>query len=88
MRLSELMGKEIINIYDGARLGTIGDSDLLVDEKTGLIASIILPYRNRLLGWFKEKGHLEIPWSSVKRIGDEFIIVELERGYAREGSLL
>lgn len=35
MRLSELVGKHIVNIYDGARLGTVGDSDLVIDTETG-----------------------------------------------------
>ncbi|NLJ72614.1 MAG: YlmC/YmxH family sporulation protein, partial [Syntrophomonadaceae bacterium] len=45
MRLNELVGKEMVNIYDGLRMGTVGDSDMLIDEKTGQIISIILPNR-------------------------------------------
>ncbi len=77
MKLSELMGKEIVNIYNGARLGTIGDSDLVVDGQTGNIDSIILPGKIGILNLLKEKGYMEIPWKSVRKIGDEFIIVEL-----------
>ena len=43
MRLSELAGKRIINLYDGEIIGTAGDSDLLIDSVSGLITEIIIP---------------------------------------------
>ncbi len=75
MRLSELMGKKIINIADGDILGTVGDSDLVIDPANGVIKAIVLPHRkdNRLL----EKRVLNIPWSEVCKIGPEVIVVDL-----------
>ena len=32
------MGKEIVNIYNGARLGVVGESDLAIDLETGKYA--------------------------------------------------
>ena len=46
MRLSDLVGKEIINIFDGMRLGTIGDSDIVIDPESGEVVSIVLPGRS------------------------------------------
>ena len=46
MRLNELIGKEMVNIYDGMRMGIVADSDMLVDQETGQIVSIILPNRH------------------------------------------
>lgn len=43
MRLSELSGKEIIDLDHGERMGMLGGSDLLIDETTGSIESIIFP---------------------------------------------
>jgi sporulation protein YlmC with PRC-barrel domain len=37
MRLNELIGKEMVNIYDGMRMGTVGESDMMVDQETGQI---------------------------------------------------
>ncbi len=34
MRLSQLLGKRIINIYDGEIMGLVGDSDLVVNPET------------------------------------------------------
>ncbi len=78
MRLSELVGKEIVNIYDGARLGTVGESDLIIDAETGFIESIILPGKGNIFSVWLDKQHLIIPWQSVKKIGSEVIIVELD----------
>ncbi|MEW6623225.1 MAG: YlmC/YmxH family sporulation protein [Bacillota bacterium] len=82
MKLSELMGKEIINIYNGARLGTVGESDLVIDGDSGLVDSILLPNPNGFLRMFGERTILTIPWDAVKKIGDQVIIVELDKTYA------
>ncbi len=78
MRLSELGGKEVINIYDGARLGVIGDADMIVDINTGEIHSIILPQRSGALSFWMDRQNMIIPWTAVKKIGNEVIIVELD----------
>ena len=58
MRLNELVGKEMVNIYDGMRMGTVGDSDMLIDEENGRIISIILPNRgNAFTGRIGKAGH-------------------------------
>ncbi len=81
MRLSELVGKEVINIYDGVRLGTIGDSDMIIDTESGEVVSIILPGRSNLLNLWIDRHEVEIPWSSVKKVGSELIIVDLDDTY-------
>jgi len=88
MRLGELAGKEIININDGARLGVIGETDLSIDDDTGRIISIMLPRRGNLLGLFAEKQELIIPWESIRKIGFEVIIVELDQAIPRYGKYL
>lgn len=79
MRLSELGNKEIINLNNGERLGLLEDADILFDENSGKILSIIIPERRisfRLLGI--ENANMEIPWSSIRKIGYDMIIVELD----------
>ncbi|HIE13369.1 MAG TPA: YlmC/YmxH family sporulation protein [Desulfotomaculum sp.] len=78
MRLTELVGKEIINLYDGARLGVVGDSDLTIDADSGQVQSIILPRRPHLLNMWAERQHMVIPWEAVKKVGSEVIVVELD----------
>jgi YlmC/YmxH family sporulation protein len=82
LRFSELMGKEIINIFDGVRLGTIGDSDMIIDPESGEIESIVLPRRPNFMGLWADKQELVIPWSAVKKVGTELIIVDLDESYS------
>lgn len=78
-RLSEIGGQEIINLYDGCRLGIVADIDLLVDDKTGSIEAMLIPENKSFASLFKDKDFIEVPWSSVKRIGHDTVIVELDQ---------
>ena len=78
MRLSELSGKEIVNLYDGARLGVIGNSDLVIDETTGKIVSLIIPKRRAQIFLFGDGSYSEVAWECVKKIGPDIVIVEME----------
>lgn len=83
MRLGELIGKEIINIFDGMRLGTIANSDLVIDPETGEIEAIILPKRQGFLNFWMEHGEMVVPWETVKKIGNEVIIVDLDSTFPK-----
>ena len=78
LRLSDLEGKEVINIVDGARLGVIGEADMVIDILSGEIQSIILPQKNTLFSLWMDRQHIIIPWQSIKKIGNEVVIVELD----------
>lgn len=79
MRMGELAGKEIVNIYDGARLGVVGESDITIDTESGYVDSIILPLKSNIITFWVDRQNLIIPWKAVKKIGAEVIIVELDR---------
>lgn len=83
MRLSELIGKEVVNLYDGTRLGVLGEADLLFDGETGDMEAIILPSRGGIAGIFGDRGHIVIPWNCVRKVGTEVIIVDLDQTYVR-----
>ncbi|WP_240986880.1 YlmC/YmxH family sporulation protein [Acididesulfobacillus acetoxydans] len=78
MLLSDLAGKEIINLHDGARLGLIGDADLAVSPG-GSIEAIILTSKGGFAGFLgdRDRDILVIPWRSIKKVGTEVIIVDL-----------
>ncbi len=79
MRLMELGNKEIVNLNNGERLGLIADSDLIIDEETGEIISLLVPTKKigmRLLGL--ESQGIEIPWNTIRKIGYDMIIIELD----------
>lgn len=83
MRLSEFSGKEVINLGDGARLGVIDDCELTFDVASGRITELVLPERSRLFSFFGDGRGSSIPWTAVKRIGDEVIIVDLNNAFER-----
>lgn len=82
VRLSELIGKDIVNINNGSRLGTVADSDLVVDMESGAIDSIILPSRGGIFSIW-DHSNLTVPWSAIRKIGSEVIIVELDDSHAK-----
>jgi YlmC/YmxH family sporulation protein len=77
MRLSEFGNKEIVNLNDGKRLGLIEDSDLIIDENTGKINSIVV-YETKGSIFRSRPNYIEIPWEYIKKIGNDMIIVEVE----------
>ena len=73
-RLAELRCKEIVNICDGARLGFV--SDLVIDDSCGKVLSLVVPGPCRLLGLLGREDDYLIPWSSIRRIGEDIILVD------------
>jgi len=83
MRLNDLVGKEMVNIYDGMRMGTVGESDMLIDEENGRIISIILPNRGNAFNFWTDRQKMVVPWEAVKKIGREVIVVEIDNTHMR-----
>lgn len=79
MRMCELVGKEIVNICNGSRLGVVGDSDMTINIDSGEIQSIILPRKSNFINLWVDRQHLVIPWEAVRKVGSEVIIVELDQ---------
>ena len=81
MHLSEIAGKEIVNLVSGERLGVVGECDLILDEITGDILALLVPKEKGLFGFKKDKSVLEVPWRSVRKIGNDMIIIEYDGIY-------
>ncbi|MDR0879351.1 MAG: YlmC/YmxH family sporulation protein [Clostridioides sp.] len=77
MYLSEIAGKEIVNLVTGERLGIIGECDLVLDETTGGILALLIPTER---GFFRrrESQFLEVPWKNVRKIGNDMMIIEYD----------
>ena len=75
-RIAELRDKEIINISDGCRFGYVGDVE--VDLETGRVKALIVPGRLRFFGLFGREEDQVFPWESVRRFGEDIILVEAE----------
>lgn len=77
MRYKDISGKEIVNVNQGARLGILGQTDLEIDEKSGQIKSFIIP-NYKWFGLKKEGEEQKIRWNSIKTIGEDMIMIELD----------
>jgi len=65
------------------RMGTVGESDMLINQETGDIVSIILPNRGNAFTFWADRQKLVIPWEAVKKIGREVIVVDLDNTHMR-----
>lgn len=83
MRISEMTGKEVINLGDGARLGVIGECEFTFDSRTGAIGGLLLPQKKAIFNFLGDSQITMIPWQAIKRIGDEVVIVDLNNAYDR-----
>ena len=70
MRLSELQLKEIVNISNGKRIGTI--VDVIVDRE-GNVKNLVLEEKRG-----RKFSHEEynISWSQIVKIGDDIILID------------
>lgn len=73
-RITELRCKEIVNVSDGCRLGYVGDVE--VDLDTGQVRALVVPGRLRFFGLLGREEDIIFPWNSVKRFGEDIILVE------------
>ena len=73
-RIAQLRYKEVICVADGSRLGYVGD--LEVDLETGRVRALVIPGRRRLFGLLGREEDRYIPWESVRRFGEDAILVE------------
>ena len=73
-RLADLRYKEVINVLDGSRYGYVEDVEF--DPDSGQIAALVVPGQPRLFGLLGRGEDVVIPWSAVRRFGEDLILVE------------
>lgn len=72
--VSDLKLKEVINVMDGKRLGTI--TDIEIDVESGKLTAIVVPGTGKFLGLFGRNEDIVIPWEKINKIGFDVILVE------------
>lgn len=78
-RIEELRYKEVISVADGTRFGYVGDME--VDLESGQVKALVVPGRRRLFGLLGREEDRYIPWRTVRRFGEDIILVEEEPQY-------
>lgn len=73
MRLSDLQGKDIVDLSDGKRVGNIID---IVITREGNIETLMVEKR-KTLSFFSSNNEVEIKWQQVDKIGEDVILVKL-----------
>ena len=76
LRFTQLQCKEVICISDGRRLGFI--TDVVVEVPDGQICAIIVPGPCRLFGMLGRQEDFRIPWSCIRRIGPDIVLVDIK----------
>jgi YlmC/YmxH family sporulation protein len=77
MRLSELARKELVDLNGGNFWGPAGKADLLIEEGSGVIKSLVLTGSAGFFG-FGYSDEVIIPWSDVVKVGSDAIIIEIK----------
>lgn len=69
---TELKNKEIVNVFDGRKLGRI--IDILFDNLSGTVKGIVVPGERKI---FRKNEDIFVPLEKLKKIGDDVILVNL-----------
>jgi YlmC/YmxH family sporulation protein len=76
LKISEFQTKDVVNISDGKKLGTV--CDLEIDLKHGRVDAIVCPGPGKFFGFLSNGQDLVIPWRNIVKIGADVILVRLD----------
>ena len=65
--------KEVINVKDGTRLGTV--CDIEIDTTTARVSALVIYGKLRWLGLLGREDDIVIRWQDIQVIGDDTILV-------------
>lgn len=73
MTFRELCAKEVVQVQEGVCLGKV--DDLVLDENSAQIESLLLFGRPRLFGLLGREETLTIQWQEIEKIGADALLV-------------
>jgi len=79
LRFSDVANKELLDLKEGIFWGPVGRADLLVDESSGEINSLVLTGKSGVMG-FSSGEEIIIPWSSIIKVGKDVIVLNMDAG--------
>lgn len=68
----DIREKEVINIYDGKKLGHI--IDIMFDRQTGRVTGVVVPGIKRFM---RKTEDIFVPIENLKKIGEDVLLVRL-----------
>ena len=75
--LNDLFRKEVIDIDSGKKYGCVCDVE--VNVCSGRLTALILFGKYKMWGFGGREDDLRIPWEDIVVIGDETILVKMDR---------
>lgn len=69
----DLKEKEIVNVFDGRKLGHI--IDIVFDINTGIVQGVFVPGEKK---FFRKSEDVFVPLEKIKKIGDDVVLVKLQ----------
>lgn len=74
--VADLREKEIINLKDGCRLGSVCDVE--IDTCTGRVLALIVFGKSKFMGFGARTDDIRIAWEEIEVIGDDTILVRFD----------
>lgn len=68
----DIREKEVINIYDGKKLGHI--IDIIFDRQSGKVTGVVVPGIKRFM---RKTEDIFVPIDNLKKIGEDVLLVRL-----------
>lgn len=78
----ELRAKEVVNVYNGKRLGNI--IDLIFETSSARVLGIVVPNSCAKFSIFKPSSDIFIPYCNIVKIGKDVILVDLSHVETQE----
>jgi len=72
---TDLRNKEVINVLSGRLLGNV--NDIIIDCRCNCVIGLMVPGCKSFFSFFKPNQEIFIPMSSVCKIGEDVILVEV-----------
>ena len=68
----DIREKEVINIYDGKKLGHI--IDIIFDRQTGRVTGVVVPGIKKFM---RKTEDIFVPIDNLKKIGEDVLLIKL-----------
>ncbi|HBN85178.1 MAG TPA: YlmC/YmxH family sporulation protein [Clostridiales bacterium] len=76
IRIWDFKQKEVVNVFNGKKLGY--PKDIEIDPDTGRVSTVIIPFGRSITNIWVQEKELIIPWNYIIKIGIDVILVDID----------
>jgi YlmC/YmxH family sporulation protein len=73
LKLSDIREKEVINLFNGQRMGYITDFEINLEN--GTLTGIVLSGESKVMSFFTKANDIYVEWSKIIKIGNDTILI-------------